>query len=42
MTGLEKMLKLNLCRLVAFINLRRFKPVYIDKSRLKFQDNLGP
>ena len=38
--GLEKSrLKLNLCQPVAFINLSRFKPAFINKSRLKFRIN---
>ena len=32
-------LKLNLCQPVAFINLSRFKPAFINKSRLKFRIN---
>ena len=32
-------LKLNLCQSVAFLNLIRFKPAYINKSRRKFKIN---
>ena len=32
-------LKLNLCQPVDFINLSRFKPAFINKSRLKFRIN---
>ena len=34
-------LKLNLCQPVAFINSSRFKPAYINKSRLNYQNNLA-